>query len=206
MTERSIVGSTGERLSESQSAERLALKNRFLALLLSWLFPGAGHLYQGRYLKAFLFAVSIWSLLISGLIMGSYRAPLEEGGAPHLFFARDVYCSWRAGDKRLYFIPQSFIGAIALPAYFQAKNPTDATESFWSTAFAPPRLSGDENRGRQPSGDELIQRLGGWFDLGSLYTLVAGLLNLMAIFDAVAGPAPATVESNEEETKEEKKE
>jgi hypothetical protein len=31
------------------------------------------------------------------------------------------------------------------------------------------------------------------FDLGSLYTAVAGLLNLLVIFDALAGPMPIPI-------------
>ncbi|MDO5308859.1 MAG: hypothetical protein Q4G03_05135 [Planctomycetia bacterium] len=185
----------------SSPAQEINLRNRGLALLLSWLLPGAGHFYQRRYFKAAIFALSIWTLLIAGLEMGSYRAPLTENGPEHLFFARDVYCSWRPGDKRLYFIPQAFVGVVAIPAYLQSRNPVDATEEFWSTAFAPPRLPSEERRAAQPTGDEIVMHLGSWFDLGSLYTLVAGLLNLMAIFDAFAGPVLPEDSGKEDKSK-----
>ena len=35
------------------------LKNPWLAALWAWLWPGAGHLYQGRYAKGVLFMVCI---------------------------------------------------------------------------------------------------------------------------------------------------
>jgi hypothetical protein len=35
-------------------------------------------------------------------------------------------------------------------------------------------------------------QMGPYFELGTVYTLIAGLLNVLAIFDALAGPAPPT--------------
>ena len=43
---------------------------------------------------------------------------------------------------------------------------------------------------RQP-GDQLSlwhRRLGRFFDIGTLYTMLAGMLNLLVIYDAWAGP------------------
>lgn len=190
------------------------LRNPALAGLLAWLFPGAGHLYQRRYFKGALFAICIWPIMLAGLFMGSYRAePTAQTASGQIHFARTVYCSWRPGDKRLYFVPQACVGAMALPALWQARFPSDADGSFSSTAFAPPRIpSESQTRPNQPDANDIARSLHSWLDVSTIFTVVAGLLNLLVVFDAIGGPAPveyeeetAKKEDGEEETKEEKK-
>ena len=57
---------------------------------------------------------------------------------------------------------------------------------------------GDDFLDRPPyrlfRGDELSlwqRRLGRWFELGTLYTMLAGMLNVLAVYDAFAGPLGA---------------
>lgn len=47
--------------------------------------------------------------------------------------------------------------------------------------------------------------LGGYFELGTLYTMVAGLLNVLAIYDALEGPAYGSGEEEDEADDEETK-
>ncbi len=197
--------STQDKAARSMRNEQVDLRTPQLAGLLAWAFPGAGHLYQRRYFKGAVIGVSIWSVLLFGLFAGSYREELSNG-ATRYHFARNVYCSWRDGDKRLYFIPQACIGAIAVPAWLQARNPVDATDGVLTTAFAPPRISSESStRANQPSYDELVCRLHSWLDVSTIYTVVAGLLNILAIFDALGGAAPQPVEEEERTKKDRKK-
>ena len=185
---------TSEKTVENRRAERsqqrLDLRNPALAAVLAWLLPGAGHFYQRRYFKAAIYGLSVWTLVVAGLAMGSYRAAFPGGGErKSLFFARTVYCSWRLGDRRLAFVPQSFVGVMAIPALMQARAPRDFDGSFWSGAFAPPRIpSESSSRPNQPTTNDVAANLHSWLDLSVLYTITAGLLNLLAIFDAFAGP------------------
>ncbi len=152
------------------------LKNRYFAAVLAFLVPGAGHYYQGRRNKAYLFAVCILSLFFLGLFVGQGRV---------------VYAAWNPDEYRIQFPAQMCVGIPAFPAAIQgwmhrddAKRGDrggDGTWS-WSTFMAAPV---DRN--------ELSQwhfSTSAGFELGSLYTAVAGLLNLLAIFDAYAGPMP----------------
>jgi hypothetical protein len=41
------------------------------------------------------------------------------------------------------------------------------------------------------------EQLGTWFELGVVYTMIAGLLNILAIYDALEGPAYADEETDE---------
>ncbi|MGI6400536.1 MAG: DUF6677 family protein [Thermoguttaceae bacterium] len=195
---------TEERTANKNSEEKIDLRNPALAGFLAWLFPGAGHFFQRRYFKAAVYGFSIWILLISGLVMGSYRAPIDGAdGASKLFFARTVYCSWRVGDKRLAFIPQACVGVMAIPAIMQANANRDGDASFWSTAFAPPQIASDaRERPNQPTLNEIAGNLHSWFELSTFYTVTAGLFNLLAFFDAIGGPVIAR---NEEDTRKRKK-
>ena len=197
---------TRDTTAENRSAERtIDLRNPAIAAILAWLLPGAGHYYQRRYFKAAVYGLSIWTLVVAGLAMGSYRAASPAGdGSESLFFARTVYCSWRPGDRRLAFIPQACVGVMAIPSLMQARTPRDADGSFWSAAFAPPRVPSESStRPNQPTSNDVAANLHSWLDLSVLYTVTAGLLNLLAIFDALAGPT-MTLEDEEEEEKKRK--
>lgn len=59
-----------------------------------------------------------------------------------------------------------------------------------------------DSRGNEMAGDEseldLAHReLGSWFELGVVYTMIAGLLNILAIYDALEGPAYEDEEETE---------
>ncbi|MDO5580813.1 MAG: hypothetical protein Q4G69_06730 [Planctomycetia bacterium] len=161
--------------------------NKLLSAILGWLVPGLGHIYQGRYFKGFLFAFCIIPLLLVGIWMGSYREILPTN-EERLQLGRDVWFSWREGDKRLFFIPQAMIGSVAIPALIQARYVEKNGEGFCSNLFAPPRLP-REIRSSQPLLDEIILKTWSWFDLGTLFTAAAGLLNLLVIFDIIGGPS-----------------
>ncbi|MEQ1827622.1 MAG: DUF6677 family protein [Pirellula sp.] len=157
------------------------LKNRYLAAVLAFVLPGAGHFYQGRRNKAYLFAVCILGLFFLGLFVGQGRV---------------VYASWNPDEYRIQFPAQLCVGLPAFPAAIQGwihRNDKIIPETnfygesnrepwSWSRFMAPPT-------GR----DELSQwhfDTSAGFELGSLFTAVAGLLNLLAIFDAFSGPMP----------------
>ena len=159
------------------------LRNRSVAAFWAWLWPGAGHIYQRRYAKGFLFMVCILGIYFYGFGLGGWRV---------------VYASFRRGERRLPYLCQIGVGLPALPALVE-----------WKRAFSdPPRgpLFGGVYR---PPGDlhnrfdEQVENdlLAQWhntlkfrFDLGTLYTMIAGLLNMLAIYDAYAGPAFTAME------------
>ena len=66
--------------------EPLDLGNRYLAAVLAWVIPGAGHFYQKRYLKSAIFSVAIFSTFLIGMIVSGSRC---------------VYASWNGTEKTL---------------------------------------------------------------------------------------------------------
>jgi len=166
------------------------LRDPAIAAFLAWLIPGLGHYYQRRYAKAILFAVCILGTFFYGLYLGSDS---EIG------WGRVVYVSWRTTDKRLPFLAQAFIGAPAFPALIQAARVKSGKPPLCDDFMAPPALGRAEGR---ITVDDIHRRLGRYFELGTVYTMIAGLLNVLAIWDAYAGPVfpePEEEKKDEEE-------
>ena len=152
------------------------------AALLAWLWPGAGHLYQRRYAKGAIFMVGVLSIYISGLVIGRGHV---------------VYASWTQDDKRWHYFCQLGVGLPALPALLQAHIVIKEGKPAPFGIMAPPKQPVN------PEGnDELAQwhaQLGSNFELGTLYTMIAGLLNVLVIYDAFAGPFVTSDEDESEE-------
>lgn len=177
--QRSEPGSGGP----SGSAPQVDLRNPVLAAVLAWLVPGLGHWYQRRRGKAVLYFVCILGTCLYGLYVGQGRV---------------VYASFREGDMRLPFLCQAGVGGMAIPAMLQAKRfqspglrldaerrlqQGTARVSDWF--MAPPSL----DRGSPDSIDVVNKRLHRYYELGTVFTMIAGLLNILAVFDAWGGPA-----------------
>ncbi len=155
-----------------------------LAAFLSYLIPGLGQIYQKRYLKGVLFMVSLLGMFSLGQAMGNWQnvyVPRAEGrGGP----VNDVALLPSALLTRWHFIGQFWIGVYAWPAlyqYFKTPPPpaNDGPPSFWETFQRTPE-EGDVNR-FLVNNDKMP-------DLGWVYTVVAGMLNILVIYDAYAGP------------------
>ena len=163
-----------------QPHTHVPLHNRKLAALLAWLIPGLGHYYQGRTGKAILYAVCILSLYSLGFAMG-------EG--------KIVYWRWvnpMSNPEKfcLYYLGQFFVGLPSLPALIQGTlKYYGMHEILWGFMAEPPQ---NVINGLHP-------RLGKLVEIGSMYTAVAGLLNILAIYDAYEGPAYADEENEEAE-------
>jgi hypothetical protein len=168
-----------------QTEKPVVLKDPALAALLAWLIPGLGHLYQGRTAKGLLFFICLMSTFVYGCYLG---------GSSELGWGRVVYVAWRDDDMRLAYLCQAGIGLPALPALIQANRARNGNAP-WGKFMAPPQLEGgnpDEPAVRalagQPTLDTLHFQLRGYFELGTAYTMIAGLLNLLAVYDAWGGP------------------
>ena len=181
------------------------LKNRFVAAILAYLIPGAGHYYQGRKQKAALFFSCILGLFVLGFAIGNgrvvyaYPETFDLTGIPRFlmrFFIPSKATPATNGDVRIHAYAQALVGIPAFPMIYQSKvGPKPIGQQPLWGFMAPPPTDG------LPEGDRLNPDwLSKWnadgsasFDLGSLYTAVAGLLNLLVIFDAFSGPMPIPV-------------
>ena len=247
---------------------RIQLRNPWLAAVLGYLIPGAGHVYQGRYFKGALYFLCILGTFLWGMSLGEWKV---------VYFRRD------ATETTYGYLAQILAGLPALPALVQAKRYqqpgnepqislaeplsapfegtlTERTEGGDSvetrlsgtielepfrgqlgTALVQGRFVGTKNgegavelplsgefrmdrpiqadeqrrlevrlsggRGfleggiprsfrnwfEVPPSDEILQdlngRLGKRYELAKVFTWIAGLLNILAIWDALEGPA-----------------
>lgn len=141
------------------------LRDPYVAALLAWLWPGAGHLYQRRYLKAALFMACILTTYFFGLALGGGKV---------------VYASWNTVERRWQFVATAPIGLPAAPALVQSMVVRRGNPPLWNGYFAPPRSVEELS--------EWQRKLNIRFELGTLYVMIAGLLNVLAIWDAYGGP------------------
>src|SRR5947209_7462575 len=148
------------------------ISHPYRAAFLAWLVPGLGHIYLGRTGKAILYATCILSLYFLGFALG-------EG--------KIVYWRWvnplnNPEKFCLHYVGQFFVGLPALPALIQGTlRYLDLGPIFWSFMAEP----------AQNAINGLHPRLSKLVEIGTIYTTVAGLLNVLAIYDAYEGPAYA---------------
>lgn len=157
------------------------LRNRYLAAFLAWIVPGAGHYYQGRHAKGTLFVISVLSIWLLGFSLG--------GG--HV-----VYASWAPGDRRWHYFLQAGVGAAALPALIQGNRMRHATDRdgrtvdsyrpLWNGFMAPPHRPVVESEADEIAAWYAVY--GGGYEMGTWFTMIAGLLNFLVIYDAFGGP------------------
>ncbi len=189
------------------------LRNPAVAAALSWLVPGLGQIYQRRVFKGLVFMAALMGTLLAGVWMGDGRVvyaswrPAEKRWAllgqagigcavlPAMLQARLV--NGAAGQPLAnlpWFAPPLVRGQTVSEAYAQRLAAVDRDVS--SDDFRRQAGGGLRYEPRQPGGQLSLwhQRLGRFFDIGTLYTLLAGLLNLLVIYDAWAGPMRAAAD------------
>ena len=168
------------------------LKDRRLAAFLAWLVPGLGHLYQRRTGKGILFFVCIVGTFLYGLYIGDGRVVYASTAE---VFSRQFLERWQ-------YICQVGVGLPALPALVQRERIRDGKPPLLGDNFMRPPFinlppaalesedATDPNRVVH-NPDELAKwnyELGEYFEIGTVFTVIAGLLNILAIYDAYGGP------------------
>jgi hypothetical protein len=166
------------------------LRNPWLAAALSWFLPGSGQLYQRRFAKGTVFLLTVLGTFFYGMYLSNGRA---------------VYASFRSEDVRLWYVPQLLAGGVSLPAAVQYSLASKGEPPILGGFEAPPdgeilnewASEGIELSGEPVSPSTYKERLGEWiadpkgdFNLGTLFTVIAGLINVYVIYDAFAGPLP----------------
>lgn len=170
--------STGQRPAEPP------LEPSYLAGLLSYLVPGLGQISQGRTGKGILFMVLLLGMFFLGLAMGDWRnvyMPPPEGNDtnPIRRPLASVYNRW-------HFAGQFWIGIAAWPAIWQFYDlpmPTKEQNKFWHNFKHPKTWEEEQEINAFYTNSDKAP------DLGWVYTVVAGMLNILVIYDAVMGPA-----------------
>jgi hypothetical protein len=150
-----------------------------LPAVLSYLVPGLGQIYQGRVGKGVLFFVCIYALFFYGMALGHW----ENVYIPQDAFKTNTFMPQMGPVAanlwtRPQYLGQFWVGIAAWPAIIQYNSiqPNFLLRDFQRT---PPE---SELNLLQTNGDKT-------WDLGWVYTVIAGVLNIMVIYDALTGPA-----------------
>ena len=219
--------STTYRSGSDEDAIVIDLGNPPLAAFLAWLWPGLGHFYQRRFAKGFLFMVCIASTFFYGLGLG-------QGRSVYASFSRTNDFRWQFGFQAGVGLPSMFALSQAwmvesggdpliilcerYPAGY--KDPVSKRSREFEIIPASERDQYDgpvikDGFMAPPHGPIHLQKndvLGMWhaemrskYDIGTLFAIIAGLLNLLAIYDAFAGPSIAQERKPAQEAEEETK-
>ncbi len=130
------------------------------AAILAWIWPGLGHIHIGERKRGFLVMFGVLFLFLGGVLIGGVDSVDRK-------------------DDRLWFMAQVLCGPIAFVADYAnqvlVRRPPD-----WEDRFR----RGDH---------DVIQRLqrkslGHVNEMGTLFSALAGLMNLVAILDALQPP------------------
>lgn len=173
------------------------------AAVLSYLVPGLGQIVQGRVGKGLLFLVSLYTLFFYGLFLGQGHAAvkMDDDRVVEYQLSSNVYLptaedrnpgqpilsrdSWQRLALDLYnrpqFLGQFWMGIVVWPALWQyaTYDPVQEHPTLKNFMRTPDVKS---LNAVHTSGNKLLE-------LGWVYTVIAGVLNIMVIYDALAGPA-----------------
>jgi hypothetical protein len=179
-----------------------------LPALLSYLVPGLGQIVQGRVAKGLLFMVCLYTLFFYGLFLGRGQAAVPSAGSGKLEEYRvssNVYLPTakdrdQAGNQannpfnlpdfvldvyhRPQFLGQFWMGAVVWPAVWQYATYDKAhnDKGHWLLGKFMRTPTVEELNAIHTTSDKNI-------DLGWVCTVIAGVLNILVIYDALAGPA-----------------
>jgi TM2 domain-containing membrane protein YozV len=149
-----------------------------LPALLSLVIPGLGQIYQGRIGKGVLFFVCIYTLFFYGMALGHWKnvyIPDTADVNNPLNLDRPLANLY----NRPQYLGQFWVGIVAWPAIVQYRSPEQPHFLLKDFERTPPETELNE---LQTNGDKT-------WDLGWVYTVIAGVLNIMVIYDALTGPA-----------------
>jgi Family of unknown function (DUF6677) len=172
-------------MATTNVSEQITLPQRDfspLAGLLSYLVPGLGQMVQGRIGKGLLFFFSLYGLFFFGEYLGDWRnVYIYDSSSAQRQAPNGRGRLLEAVADRARFFAQFWVGMAAWPAVVQ---------HFTYNADLPHPLFG--NYQRRPTETELndqIRNSDKSQDVGWMYTVIAGVLNILVIYDALAGPA-----------------
>lgn len=166
------------------------------AAFLSYLLPGLGQIVQGRIGKGVLYFICLYGLFFYGLSMGSWKNVwLGDYGQQTdvQVLGRKLPGVLKDLSYRREFAGQFWIGIAAWPAIaqYQTTEPIPKSEDPGKESWQPKenRLFGAYMQVPPEAELNKLQRDGDkrW-DLGWVFTVIAGVLNILVIYDALAGP------------------
>ena len=167
--------------TEPDDLIEIDLKQPLFAAVLAWALPGLGHIYQGRTAKGILFFVCVLGTFLYGLYLGGGKV---------------VYAAvpWEQQYRWQYWC-QLGVGLPSTPMLIQRHRVENGQEPLFKGFMAPPLNKPTDVKDDSGGLTTQPSQLAAWtiqshpyFELGTVFTMVAGLLNVLVICDAAGGP------------------
>jgi hypothetical protein len=158
-----------------------------MAGFLSYLVPGLGQISQGRIAKGVLFFVCLYGMFFGGMALGGWNNVYIVKNAK----VGDDWANnpWHVNHRglanlinRMHYLGQFWIGVAAWPAVWQY-NGWPLPSFLRDFQRAPETAEDDERMG------QVLAKSDKTPDVAWVYTVIAGVLNILVIYDAFAGPA-----------------
>jgi hypothetical protein len=174
-------------------------KYDYLAAFLTYLIPGLGQVKQGRIGKGVLYFVCLYGLFFYGMYLGQFKnvwLPKADNLPEVRLPVLNTTLTGLPKDLsyRKEFLAQFWIGAAAWPALIQWTStpplpPPSADDGRWEADVKPlPVLGHYMQTPSEHALNELQSNGDTTWDLGWVFTVIAGVLNVLVIYDALAGP------------------
>ena len=172
-------------------------KYDFLAAFLTYLIPGLGQVMQGRIGKGILYFVCLYGLFFYGMTLGQFKnvwlAKTDNLPKVTLPVVGELSGLPKDLSYRKEFLGQFWIGAAAWPAMLQySSTPALARPGTLEDEKWEPQPHPMLGRYMQASSEHALNTMqtntDTTWDLGWVLTIIAGVLNILVIYDALAGP------------------
>jgi hypothetical protein len=177
----------------------------FLPALLSYLIPGLGQIVQGRVAKGVLFLVCVYTLFFYGMYLGSDTVRIDEdGGVKEYRVIGNVYLPDEAARNNVFGLKEADLNPLTR-LLSNLYNRPQFLGQFWTGVVVWPAVYQYAIYDKEQRGSRLLRQLERTPDerdinavhtsgdkrmeLAWVYTVIAGVLNIMVIYDACAGPA-----------------
>jgi hypothetical protein len=151
-----------------------------LVALCGWLIPGAGYLLIGQWVRGALIGGTILALFVLGLLIAGVRVidvpGYEKGEA--VFLTPSGQRANHPGPEDRWALVARPVAELADKPWFVGQilaGPVTLFSAKWSVSVARPS---------QAHPDGVMASHGRVAEIGTLYTAVAGMLNLLAMIDA----------------------
>lgn len=145
-----------------------------VAMVLAWVLPGLGHWYLGEKRRAMLIGAGILGLFCGGVLIGGVNAVDSK-------------------EDTIWFVGQAIVGPVALGVdaahqnllKVKMKDPGTGKETVRSAwpheTRGPDGWPATAQAGQRPPSSTSLGRMN---ELGTLFSTIAGMLNLLVIVDA----------------------
>jgi hypothetical protein len=165
-----------------------------MAALLSYLVPGLGQIYQGRIGKGLLFFLCLYGMFFYGMYLGRWSNVYmvdERSLGPMEVVGHSLPGTLSSIGHRPQFAGQFWIGIAAWPAIWQYMHYDSSKEAdaLLGRYQRMPPENPDYSNPQLLALNDLQRNSDKSWDLAWVYTVIAGVLNILVIYDAFAGPA-----------------